>query len=429
LSGEQKCKLWESGNCQPRYEADRETTVTEWNLICGDSWKKGLPVSAVFVGFGIGNWASGLLSDQIGRRHVLLGSSILAGAAALLTSFTWSLLSYTVARFFQGMTGGNILPISFVLIGELVGSGAREVCGNIVQSMFTAGLLLLCCLALTIKNWRNLITVVSLLGLSVTSIFWRHIPESPRWLLIQGQTKECELQLKSIAKINGRPECDIHLNNSETHATKLVGKAQQGSEGALDLFRNVIMRKRMIIMLYYWFVASAVYYGLSMNARIGPNIYVTFFGATIVEFPGYVASSYFLRKLGRRKSTACFTLLGCVSLVLCAFLSSSSYPNSRALLSFNMLAKFGLSTTFANIYVYGSELVPTSLRNTAIGLLSVGARVAGVLLPYIMMLDQVYKPLPFVVFFLLSLLAVLAGLQLPETLNKDLPQTLDDVSG
>jgi hypothetical protein len=54
-----------------------------------------------------------------------------------------------------------------------------------------------------------------------------------------------------------------------------------------------------------------------------------------------------------------------------------------------MLAKFGLSTTFANIYVYGSELVPTSLRNTAIGLLSVGARVAGVLLPYIMMLVSV----------------------------------------
>ena len=130
-------------------------------------------MSAVFVGVGVGNWASGLLSDQIGRRLVLLWSSVLAGVAALLTAFTWNLLSYTVARFLQGITGGNILTVSFILMGELVGSGTREVCGNILQAMFTVGMLLLCCLALAIKNWRNLVTVCSLFGLILTPIFWR----------------------------------------------------------------------------------------------------------------------------------------------------------------------------------------------------------------------------------------------------------------
>lgn len=55
-------------------------------------------------------------------------------------------------------------------------------------------------------------------------------------------------------------------------------------------------------------------------------------------------------------------------------------------LSFSMLAKFGLGSTFANLYVYGGELAPTSVRNMTLGVLSVGARAGGVILPYVMML-------------------------------------------
>ena len=53
---------------------------------------------------------------------------------------------------------------------------------------------------------------------------------------------------------------------------------------------------QIIMFFIRRFVASAVYYGLLMNARVGPNIYVSFFGASIVEFPSYIASSYFLQK-------------------------------------------------------------------------------------------------------------------------------------
>ena len=39
LSEEQKCKQWDSGNCQPHYEAERQTTVTEvFNYVCHQAY-------------------------------------------------------------------------------------------------------------------------------------------------------------------------------------------------------------------------------------------------------------------------------------------------------------------------------------------------------------------------------------------------------
>lgn len=41
--------------------------------------------------------------------------------------------------------------------------------------------------------------------------------------------------------------------------------------------------------------------------------------------------------------------------------------------------------------------------------------------------DKISKSLPYAVFGVSALLALLAGLLLPETMNKELPQTLDDL--
>ncbi|XP_062500633.1 solute carrier family 22 member 15-like isoform X2 [Corticium candelabrum] len=424
MNEDEKCKLWSNGGCLPNYQAERESTVTEWNLICHDHWKKGLPVSAMFVGVGVGSWLSGYLSDCFGRRLVALWSFALATLACFLTAFTWSLMTYTIARFIQGVVAAGLVPVPFVLIGELVGASTREMCGNVLQAMFAVGMLILCGLALMIKNWRTLAIVCSLLASISIPILWRQIPESPRWLLLQGRKSECDQLLKLIAVTNGASGVDIDVDSTETNNSN---GGEQLKDGVVDLFKNSVMRRRIIVMLLYWFAASLNYYGLSMNASVGSNMYVSFFCASIVEFPSYIASSWLLRLQGRRKSTAFFTALGCLSLLVCVFLVSGNVSRDSTLLSFSMLAKFGLGSTFANLYVYGGELAPTSVRNMTIGILSIGARVGGVVLPFVMMLDKISKSLPYAVFGVSALLALLAGLLLPETMNKELPQTLDDL--
>ena len=60
------------------------------------------------------------------------------------------------------------------------------------------------------------------------------------------------------------------------------------------------------------------------------------------------------------------------------------------------------------------------------GLSSTAARVAGILSPIMLEMGSLWKPLPFVVFGGLSVLAGLLALFLPETNNKKLPETLEE---
>ena len=76
-------------------------------------------------------------------------------------------------------------------------------------------------------------------------------------------------------------------------------------------------------------------------------------------------------------------------LLLFYYYCLGNVSRDSTLLSFSMLAKFGLGSTFANLYVYGGELAPTSVRNMTIGILSIGARVGGVVLPFVMMLVRI----------------------------------------
>lgn len=71
------------------------------------------------------------------------------------------------------------------------------------------------------------------------------------------------------------------------------------------------------------------------------------------------------------------------------------------------------------------------LRNTGTGIGSCFGRVGGVLYPYINYLSKVDTPLakqlPLLVFGILSIIGGFLALPLPETRQKPLPETIDDV--
>lgn len=49
----------------------------------------------------------------------------------------------------------------------------------------------------------------------------------------------------------------------------------------------------------------------------------------------------------------------------------------------SVLGKIGASTAFATIYLFSAELFPTVVRNSAMGVSSLSARIGGMISPYI----------------------------------------------
>ena len=88
------------------YEFDHEfwqaTMITEWDLVCENSWLKTLAKLLLFTGFALGSFCSGLVSDRYGRKVAIWVSSVTMLVFGLITSFVpW----YPVFVFTWWVTG------------------------------------------------------------------------------------------------------------------------------------------------------------------------------------------------------------------------------------------------------------------------------------------------------------------------------------
>ena len=280
-------------------------------------------------------------------------------------------------------------------------------------------------MAYLIPSWRYL-TVASALP-SVLGIFIVNIiTESPRWLASQGRYDEAEAILMKISRENGLGNKHVSLRRSSKSTSKSGPSVR--SYGILDLFTNSTTCIITLIMIVSWFVNSHVYYGLSLNVKnLGGNMYVNFVLAGLVEIPSYLLAVFLLNWSGRRKSLFYFMMGAAGSCWICMKLQAQDSANHALLSASAMFGKFCISASFAVVYVYAAELFPTVIRNIGMGVATVASRIGGILCPFVVLMGEQSRSLPMLIFAIMSLVAGLAGLKLPETKGRPMPETMEDL--
>ena len=91
-----------------------------------------------------------------------------------------------------------------------------------------------------------------------------------------------------------------------------------------------------------------------------------------------------------------------------------------------IIGKLSITATFGAIYIYTSELQPTSVRTAALGTNSMCGRIGAIISPYIALLKSYGTWIPLIIFGANALLSGLLVLLLPDTLGKELPETIKD---
>jgi len=264
------------------------------------------------------------------------------------------------------------------------------------------------------RNWRNLQLIISVPP-AIFLVAYYFIPESPRWLVTQKRVKEAEVVLKKAAKVNKRTFRELFIEETKEEKSKAT---------FLDLFKTSNLRKNTLIQYFNWFTASFVYYALTFDSGtlIPGDIYINTLVSGLIEFPAYGLCIILLQKLGRRGPLAFMYFLLCVSLLI-----SLGMPNDTGVIAMVTIGKFGAVCAFAIIYVQAVEIFPTVIRNTGIGSCSSMARVGSVLAPIIgRELAKINRDLTIVIFAIVSLVAGLLTLFLPETLGRNLPDSLEE---
>ncbi|XP_061603051.1 solute carrier family 22 member 6-A isoform X1 [Cololabis saira] len=416
-----------TAGCQGGWEYSQETfqstIVTEWDLVCDDATLNNVGSSIYMFGLLVGAVVFGHLADKYGRRVIILIGLAIQATFGVAAAFAPNFYVYTALRFMVGTSISAIIMNAFVLGTEWTGLKQRMLAGIITDYFFGFGYIILAGLAYLIRDWRKLQLAISAPGFLFFVYIWV-LPKSARWLMANDRKEEAWEVILKAAQMNGKPigkeleMCQIH--NAEEKAPL------RSSYSFLDLVRTPTMRKQSLIVFYLWFVNVLVYYGLSLNiSDFGMNIYLTQMIFGLVEMPARTITLFTLNR-SRKISQLAFLAVGGSACLLTIFIPQD-LSIIRTVLA--MVGKFGITASLSIIYVYSAEVFPTVIRQNGIGISSMCARFGGVLAPMMYLLRSVSSHAPMVLCGLCPLLGSALTLMLPETANKPLPDTIEDVEG
>jgi len=185
-----------------------------------------------------------------------------------------------------------------------------------------------------------------------------------------------------------------------------------------------------LILFYNWFVNAFAYFGLSLNMGQltgGTNVYFNFIMSGLLEIPAYLAGMVILQYCGRRVPYFVSMLLCGISLLSIMLIPRGMFVNDWPAVAVTLMGKMCITFSWAVLFLYTAELLPTEVRTSGIGSSSFLGRFGGMIAPWIEVLGKNYHPyIPAIVFGVNALLAGILAIMLPETHGRDLPYTIEE---
>src|SRR3954469_2340950 len=166
----------------------------------------GWAASAYIGGAVVGALVFGRLADRLGRKRIFLVTLAVYLVATVLTAFSFNLATFALCRFATGFgIGGEYAAINSA-IDELIPARVRGRVDLAINGSFWVGAAMGAGLSIVLLNenfispelgWRLAFLLGGILGLAILLVR-RHVPESPRWLLMHGRTAEAEAVVAAV---------------------------------------------------------------------------------------------------------------------------------------------------------------------------------------------------------------------------------------
>lgn len=340
---------------------------------------------------------------------------------------------FVTFAFLNAIGISGIFPLAFVLGLEMVGKQKRGVAGMVCNYFYSLGVAVLGVLAWVYNNYVVLQLLISIPPM-VTFVYYWIVPESVRWLLSKNKNKRAIKIIKKAAEVNGTTISDETAKQFEQlEAEELHPETKQSQKDARKgeiwkalklMMSSRVMWLRILILLYNFAINALVYFGLSLNSvSLSGNRYFNFILVSIVEIPGYYVGFVAIEKYGRVVSFLGSMVLCGVTCIACGYAETVWIQ-----IALFLLGKLGITCSFSIIYVHATEMMPTVVRSSCVGFFATMSRIGALASPFAPFLAKYYKPLPYIVFGATAIVGGIVYLYLPETLNRKLPNTVEEAT-
>ncbi len=379
------------------------STFTDKEVLGLSSGEVGLIATVYLLGEVFGALFFGRLSDRLGRKKlfmITLGIYLVGSGLTALTlgnSTGWVIFLYAT-RFIAGVgIGGEYAAINSA-IDEMMPARFRGRVDIAVNGTYWAGALLATVAQLVFLNnlpkdtgWRLGFALGPVLGLIVL-VIRRHLPESPRWLIMQGREDEAEAE---IAKMEKWVQESDHLDKlppvDESKSLEITPGTDLGY-GALAkvLFQQMPSRSILgaTLMITQSFLYNAIFFTYALvlskfydvpDGRI-PLYFIAFAAGNLA---GPLLLGHLFDTVGRRKMIAGTYLLSGVLLAITAVLFKADALTALTQTVAWSLIFFFASAGASAAYLTVSEIFPIEVRAKAIAIFFAIAQCFGALGPVI----------------------------------------------
>ena len=348
------------------------SVFAEWNMPSA----AGRVASTALFGLLLGLILFSMLADKIGRRPVLIGTTLYFGALMLVTSQVTSLEQLLVVRFLTGLGLGATMPNAVALVTEYTPKRSRVLAVLIVSNGFTigaAGAGFIAAWLIPTFGWRAVFYVGGVIPIVVGLAMWRWLPESLQYLTLRKRSLDKVGQW--LERIDGAPAAaqpEYVVDERPRKGVPIIQLFAEGrAAGTALLWIVMFMNLLNLYFLSTWLPTIAREAGLttSVAVLVGTTFQVGgAVGAFVLGWP--------IRKFGF------FSVLATGFLAACASIAAIGQPLAAVFLfTVVFVAGFGILGGQAALNALAASYYPTPLRASGVGAASGVGRFGSVIGP------------------------------------------------
>jgi sugar porter (SP) family MFS transporter len=330
---------------------------------------RGFTTAAVPLGALVGCILGGRLTERFGRRRVLMAAAALFSCGALAAACVIAVWMLTIARFVLGLAIGVAAVVAPLYIAE---SAPLRIRGGLVstyQLAITAGILLSYLTGLVVVgegSWRVMFALGMVPGVAflIGLVF---LPESPRWLALQGRGSQAKA---SLHRLRGATT-DV---TAELAGIQAMADAEQRSAAHAPSLLAPWVRPALIIGTVLFFlqqlsgINAVIYYAPTIFRHAGlgsdkANVIATV-GVGLVNFLVTILAMTLIDRWGRRPllSVGFAGTAATLILIAVAAMNPNVFPSWIIVVAlFGYIASFAVSVGPLP-HLMMSEVFPLSIR-------------------------------------------------------------------